>query len=42
MKKPLLTEAQIQRFQQLAGIKPLYEQDSDQPELPLDGIKKKS
>ena len=29
MKKPLLTEAQIQRFQQLAGIKPLYEQEED-------------
>ena len=40
MKKPLLTEAQIQRFQQLAGIKPLYEQEAGEEDLPLNNVKK--
>jgi len=30
MKKQLLAEAQIRRFQELAGIKPLYEQDDNE------------
>ena len=35
--KKILTEAEINRFQQLAGIKPLYEQDDDKPVLKVGG-----
>ena len=37
MEKSLITEIQFKRFQQLAGIKPLYEEDDDKPVVKIGG-----
>ena len=36
--KKLLSEAQLKRFQQLAGIKPLYEIEAGEGDLPLNPV----